>query len=67
MKTCLNRFVGRCKKKCERDYNSNHRPNNYDCSDYYEINMRTFEITNQEEKEGDNKNALDRKTQTKEF
>ena len=43
MKTCLNRFLGKC-KGCSRDYNSNHHPNNLDCPKYKEIGVLTFEI-----------------------
>jgi len=41
-KTCLNRFLGRC-KGCIEDY-ENHHPNNYDCRDYKEIKIITHEI-----------------------
>ncbi len=44
MKTCLNRLIGRCKNKCLRDYDTNHHPNNYDCSKYHEITMLEFTV-----------------------
>jgi hypothetical protein len=58
-------MLGRCKKECTQDYRS-HYPNNYDCADYYEAHLFTFEVINPI-KEKENKNALDRKIQTKEF
>lgn len=39
--TCLNRFSGKC-KKCTRDYDSSHHPNNKDCMYYQEIIVRTL-------------------------
>jgi len=42
LKTCLNRFIGRC-KECKRDY-ENHHPNNLDCPDYKEIYIDVFEV-----------------------
>ena len=44
MKTCLNRLIGICENLCQRDYDTNHHPNNYDCKDYTEINLLTFEV-----------------------
>ena len=42
IKTCLNRFLGRC-KKCSRDYDPDHHPNNLDCPRYYEIAILIIE------------------------
>ena len=44
VKTCLNRLIGRCKKLCKQDYDISHHPNNYDCKDYQEVNLITFEV-----------------------
>jgi len=45
MKVCLYRgkAFGKC-KECQRDYDTNHHPNNYDCRDYVEINLLTFNV-----------------------
>jgi len=56
MKTCLNRLLGIC-KDCSINYDPHNRPNNYDCHSYHETNMIMINI-----KEGEDKNALDRKT-----
>lgn len=48
MKTCLNRLIGRC-KDCTINYNSNNHPNNYDCKDYQEANIHTFEVEKKDE------------------
>jgi len=37
-------LIGRCENGCERDYNENHHPNNYDCVNYQEVNFVEFEI-----------------------
>lgn len=42
-KTCLNRFLGKC-PGCERDYDTSHYPNNYDCPDYKEIHFGAFYV-----------------------
>jgi hypothetical protein len=42
MKTCLNRLIGRCENRCQRDYNATHHPNNYDCVNYREVNVLEF-------------------------
>jgi hypothetical protein len=52
-KTCLNRLIGRCKntngkEECKRDYDTTHHPNNYDCKDYQEVSMITFEVKNED-------------------
>ncbi|MCK4647396.1 hypothetical protein KAT24_00510 [Candidatus Pacearchaeota archaeon] len=61
MKTCLNRFLGRCDKECKRDYNPKHYPNNYDCPDYYEINIGIVKVIDKKDRRNI-KNAVDRKT-----
>jgi len=42
-KTCLNRFLGRC-KTCKVDYDPTHYPNNYNCKNYYEISVFRTEV-----------------------
>ena len=63
MKTCLNRFLGRC--DCDRDYNTEHHPNNYDGPNYYEIDIHTFTVEKNKELKKqiieNYKNALGRK------
>jgi len=41
VKTCLNNFLKRC-ENCQRDYDTNHHPNNYDCPNYQETEVMTF-------------------------
>ena len=48
MVNCLHRVVGDC-KGCELDYDLNHHPNNYDCKKYTPVNLRTFEIKEDED------------------
>ena len=48
-KTCLNRFIKTCEVivkggVCQRDYNPNHRPNNYDCPNYHQIPFLEFTV-----------------------
>ena len=31
---CKQKFLGKCKKDCTPDFDTNHYPNNYDCSDF---------------------------------
>ena len=45
MKTCLNRLIGKCKNRCQRDYDTNHHPNNYDCANYQEVNVIEFVVS----------------------
>ena len=40
---CLNRVLGRC-KKCIRDCDINHHPNNYDCPNYKPIKLQIYEV-----------------------
>lgn len=42
-KTCLHRLFGDC-PDCERNYDDNKHPNNYDCPRYYEVSFTTFEV-----------------------
>ena len=49
MKTCLYRFLGNC-KNCKEDYDPRHKPNNYDCPRYHEIQILTFEVKKSLEK-----------------
>ena len=42
-KTCLNRFLGRC-KGCSRDYNQKHHPNNLDCPNYKELHILVIDV-----------------------
>lgn len=64
MKTCLNRLIGRC-DGCERDYNAEHHPNNYDCPNYKEVNINIINVIEKEEEE--HNHAMDRKIPTTEF
>jgi hypothetical protein len=43
MKTCLNRLIGNC-KNCTPDYNPQNHPNNYNCRNYHEVNLLSFDI-----------------------
>jgi len=52
IKTCLNRFLGRC-GGCSRDYNGEHHPNNLDCPNYYEIKLLVVEVVEVLEKRKD--------------
>ncbi len=42
IKTCLNRFIGRC-PHCVEDYDTLHKPNNLDCPHYRETKLLVFE------------------------
>lgn len=47
IKTCVNRQEGNCmilKKKCTEDYNPENHPNNLNCGNYQEKNIRTIEV-----------------------
>jgi len=52
-KTCLNRLLKRC-KKCKRDYDTKHHPNNLDCPNYHEINILIVNISNVANAKGNN-------------
>lgn len=52
MKTCLNRFLGRC-EKCTRDYDPGHHPNNLDCPNYHEIEVLIVELKHGRDKAED--------------
>ncbi|NMB66674.1 hypothetical protein GYA25_01285 [Candidatus Woesearchaeota archaeon] len=49
-KTCLNRFLARC-KNCSEDYDITHHPNNYDCPFYKEIKLSVYKIKQPEKDE----------------
>ena len=42
-KTCANRFLGRC-EGCDRDYDAEKHPNNYDCENYRELHYVCFSV-----------------------
>ena len=47
IRTCLNRKNRVCQiygRRCEKDYDTNHHPNNYDCTGYLEANVVEFEV-----------------------
>lgn len=49
-RTCLNRFIGRC-KDCKQDYSQGHHPNNLDCPNYREMKLVIFEVKEREKNE----------------
>ena len=53
-KTCLNRFLGQC-KGCDRDYNIEHHPNNYDCPRHIPFSLLIFDVKEKDLKNKDNK------------